>query len=41
MRAEYPVVLDACVLAEATVSDLFLRLSEAPRFLLPKWSEEI
>lgn len=41
MRADYPVVLDACVLAEAAVSDLFLRLSEEPRLLLPKWSEEI
>ena len=41
MRADFPVVLDACVLAEAAVSDLFLRLSEAPRLLLPKWSEPI
>ena len=41
MRADFPVVLDACVLAEAAVSDLFLRLSEAPRLLLPKWSAEI
>jgi len=35
------VVLDACVLAEAAVSDLFLRLSEEPRLLLPKWSDSI
>lgn len=41
MRADFPVVLDACVLAEAAVSDLFLRLSEEPRLLLPKWSEPI
>ena len=41
MRADYPVVLDACVLAEAAVSDLFLRLSEEPRLLLPRWSELI
>lgn len=41
MRADFPVVLDACVLAEAAVSDLFLRLSEEPRLLLPKWSEAI
>lgn len=34
-------MLDACVLAEAAVSDLFLRLSEEPRLLLPKWSEAI
>lgn len=41
MRADFPVVLDACVLVEAAVSDLFLRLSEEPRLLLPKWSETI
>lgn len=41
MRADFPVVLDACVLAEAAVSDLFLRLSEEPRLLLPKWTEAI
>ena len=41
MRADFPVVLDACVLAEAAVSDLFLRLSEEPRLLLPRWSESI
>ncbi|MCB8932673.1 MAG: PIN domain-containing protein [Fimbriimonadaceae bacterium] len=41
MRADFPVVLDACVLAEAAVSDLFLRLSEEPRLLLPRWSEPI
>jgi len=41
MRADFPVVLDSCVLAEAAVSDLFLRLSEEPRLLLPRWSEEI
>jgi len=41
MRADFKVLFDACVLANAGVSDLFLRLSEAPRLLLPKWSEEI
>jgi predicted nucleic acid-binding protein len=41
MRADFPVVLDACVLAEAAVSDLFLRLAESPRLLLPRWSESI
>lgn len=41
MRADYPIVLDACVLVEAAVSDLFLRLSEEPRLLLPKWSQSI
>ena len=41
MRADFPVVLDACILVEAAVSDLFVRLSEEPRLLLPKWSEAI
>jgi hypothetical protein len=41
LRADFPVVLDACVLAEAAVSDLFLRLSEEPRLLLPRWSGSI
>ena len=41
MRADFAVVLDACVLAEAAVADLFLRLSEEPRLLLPKWSIQI
>lgn len=41
MRADFPVVLDACVLVEAAVSDLFLRLSEEPRLLLPKWTDTI
>jgi len=33
MRADFPVVLDACVLAEAAVHDVFLRLAEDPRSL--------
>jgi hypothetical protein len=41
LKADFPVVLDACVLAEAAVSDLFLRLSEEPRLLLPRWTDEI
>lgn len=41
IRADFAVVLDACVLAEASVADLYLRLSEEPRLLLPKWSEQI
>jgi predicted nucleic acid-binding protein len=41
MRADYTVVLDANVLAESSLSDLFLRLSERPRLLLPKWTDEI
>ena len=41
MTADYKVVLDACVLANAGVCDLYLRLAEHPRMLIPRWSEEI
>ena len=41
MRADFAVVLDANVLAESAVSDLFLRLSEEPRLLCPRWTLEI
>lgn len=41
MRADFAIVVDACVLAEAAVSDLFLRLAEEPRLVLPRWSEPI
>lgn len=41
MRADFKVVLDACVLANYGVCDLFLRLAETPRLYLPRWSEEI
>lgn len=41
MNADYKVLIDACVLANFGVYDLYLRLSEAPRMLLPKWSQQI
>ncbi len=41
MNADFPVVLDACVLANQRVTDLLLRLSETPRLFLPKWSGRI
>lgn len=41
MNADFPVVLDACVLANQRVSDLLLRLAETPRLYLPHWSERI
>lgn len=41
MRADFKVVLDSCVLVEAAVSDLILRLAEEPRLLIPKWTEAI
>jgi hypothetical protein len=41
MHADIPVILDACVLANAGVCDLFLRLAEPPRLYLPRWSHAI
>lgn len=41
MRADYDVLIDACVLANFGVCDLLLRLAERPRLFRPKWSEEI
>ena len=41
MRADFKIVLDACVLANYSVCDLFLKLAERPRLYLPRWSGEI
>ena len=41
MRADFRVVLDACVLANFSVCDLMLRLAETPRLYLPQWSTDI
>jgi len=41
MRADFKIVLDACVLANYSVCDLFLKLAERPRLYLPRWSENI
>lgn len=41
MQADFKVVLDACVLANAGVCDLLLRLAEPPRLYLPLWSADI
>ncbi len=41
MTADFSVVLDACVLANFGVCDLFLRLAEHPRLYTPRWSEDI
>lgn len=41
MTADFPILLDACVLANFGVCDLFLRLAETPRLFVPRWSEEI
>jgi predicted nucleic acid-binding protein len=41
MRADFRVVLDACLLANFGVANLLLSLAEKPRLYLPAWSEEI
>jgi hypothetical protein len=41
MHADFPVILDACVLANPGVCDLFLRLAEPPRLYLPRWTTKI
>lgn len=41
MRADFKVVLDACVLAPASLCELILRLAETPRLYSPRWGEEI
>ena len=41
MQADFPIMLDACVLANTGVCDLFLRLAETPRMYLPRWSATI
>jgi len=41
MNADFPVILDACVLANQRVTDLLLRLAETPRLYLPHWSDRI
>jgi predicted nucleic acid-binding protein len=40
MNADFPVVLDACVLVPAALRDTLLRLAEK-RLFLPRWSDEI
>lgn len=41
MHSDFPVVLDACVLANGRVCDLYLRLAEPPRLYTPLWSQAI
>lgn len=41
MNADFPVILDACVLANQRVTDLLLRLAETPRLYLPHWSDRL
>lgn len=41
MRADYQVLLDACVLLPMPLADTLLRMAETPRLYVPKWSDEI
>jgi predicted nucleic acid-binding protein len=41
MSADYRVVLDACVLIPMPLADTLLRMAEAPRLYLPRWSQMI
>ena len=41
MQADFKIAIDACVLANIAVCDLFLRLAEKPRLFLPRWSTAI
>src|SRR5262249_46166588 len=39
--ADFRVVLDACVLANYAVTDVFLTFAEEPRLYLPRWGDKI
>jgi len=41
VKADYPVILDACVLLPMPLADTLLRMAETPRLYLPKWSNQI
>ncbi|MFM8831559.1 MAG: hypothetical protein ACKOHM_11210 [Spartobacteria bacterium] len=41
MRADFDVLIDACVLANQGVSDLLLSLAERPRLFVPHWTAKI
>lgn len=41
MRADFGVVLDACVLLPMPLADTLFRLAEQPRLYLPRWTDEI
>lgn len=41
MNADYKILLDANILANYAVCDLYLRLAEKPRLVLPKWTIQI
>lgn len=41
MTANFPVVLDACVLIPMPLADTLLRLAAGPLLYLPKWTDRI
>ena len=41
MRADFDVLIDACVLANHGVCDLLLSLAERPRLFVPHWTAKI
>lgn len=41
MRADFHVLMDACVLANLGVCDVLLSLAERPRLFVPHWSAQI
>jgi hypothetical protein len=41
VRADFPVILDACVLIPMPLADSLLRLAVGPRLYLPKWTDQI
>lgn len=41
MKADYPAILDACVLLPMPLADTLFRMAETPRLYLPKWTDQI
>lgn len=41
MNADFPALLDACVLLPMPLADTLLRMAETPRLYLPRWSDQI
>ena len=41
MIADFRVVLDACVLSNFAIANVFLTFAEEPRLFLPRWSQTI
>jgi hypothetical protein len=41
MRADFGIVLDACVVLLMPLADTLFRLAEHPQLYLPRWTDEI